>query len=91
MERSQKDSFSTVESVFPVLTSLVSETLGIDEERVVPELSAETVDEWDSLNHLRLITAVEKRFDIRLSMEEVMSLASIGDLAQAVANHQSAK
>jgi acyl carrier protein len=78
-------------NIFPLLASLVAETLGIDEARVVPELSAETVEEWDSLNHLRLITAVEKQFQIRLSMEEVISLTNIGDLAQVVAHHQVAK
>ena len=88
---SQKDLLSTRDNVFPMLASVVAETLGIDEERVVPELSAETVEEWDSLNHLRLITAVEKQFHIRLSMEEVMSLANVGDLAQAVVNHQIVK
>lgn len=78
------------EVVFPVLASLVAETLGIDEQSVVPELSAESVDEWDSLNHLRLITAVEHHFQIHLSMEEILSLTDVGDLAQVVARHQSA-
>lgn len=79
------------EVVFPVLASLVAETFGIDERIVVPEMSAESVDEWDSMNHLRLITAVEHHFQIHLSMEEVLSLTNLGDLARVVARHQSAR
>ena len=77
-----------MDELFDELASVIAGTLGIDRARVRPELSAEAVDEWDSLNHLRLITAVEKHFAIRMTMEEVMSLANVGDLATIVVGHQ---
>lgn len=76
------------DEIFDEVASIIAGTLGIDRARVTPELSAEAVDEWDSLNHLRLITAVEKQFAIRMTMEEVMSLANVGDLATIIGRHR---
>jgi acyl carrier protein len=48
------------------------------------DASPETIDTWDSLNHLKLITAVETRFDIRLPMKVVLGIDSVAALVQAV-------
>lgn len=72
---------------FPEVAKVVADTLGIELQRVTPELNADAVDTWDSLSHLRLITAVEKRFEMRMTMDEVMSLGNVGDLAAVVNRH----
>jgi acyl carrier protein len=56
-----------------------SHELGVDD-------SPETVDRWDSLNHLKLITAVESAFDIRLPMKTVLKIDTIKALIEAVEN-----
>ena len=40
---------------------------------------------WDSMNHLRLISALEEAFDIRFTMKEVGEMESFGDVRQRVA------
>jgi acyl carrier protein len=40
---------------------------------------------WDSLNHLRLITALEEAFDIRFDMREVARMERFESIHQAVA------
>ena len=40
---------------------------------------------WDSMNHLRLITALEEAFGIRFTMKEVGEMESFGDVRQRVA------
>ena len=40
---------------------------------------------WDSLNHLRLITALEEAFGIRFEMREVARLERFQSIQQAVA------
>lgn len=40
---------------------------------------------WDSMNHLRLISALEEAFGIRFTMKEVGEMESFGDLRQRVA------
>ena len=40
---------------------------------------------WDSMNHLRLISALEEAFGIRFTMKEVGEMESFGDVRQRVA------
>lgn len=42
-------------------------------------LSAEDVEEWDSLNHINLIVAVEKEFNIRFTTREVYAAKNVGE------------
>jgi acyl carrier protein len=69
------------------LASLAADVLGIERSSVVPELSREHEDQWDSLGHLRLVTAIEERFGIRLSMEEIESSMTIADLEHVIEQH----
>jgi acyl carrier protein len=47
--------------------------------RLRDEMTAADVDGWDSLSHIDLIVAVEKRFRIRLTTGEVRGLNNVGD------------
>ena len=52
---------------------------------VTPELSADDVDEWDSLKHVVLIIAMEKAFNIRFKVGEVENTKNIGELVDLLA------
>ena len=41
-----------------------------------PELRRDAVPSWDSLNHLRLVSALEEAFGVRFTMREVGELDS---------------
>ena len=62
------------------LAEIVAEIFFLDEDEVKPELTPDDVDLWDSLNHLRLVTAVEEVFTIKLSMNDIESIDSISKL-----------
>ncbi len=49
------------------------------------DLSANDVEEWDSLSHIRFIVAVEKTFRVRFTSSEMEGFNSVGDLVDAVA------
>ena len=46
--------------------------------------TAEDVEEWDSLGHIRLMLAVEQKFGIRFQPSEVIGLKNLGELADLV-------
>jgi len=69
------------------LVEIVAEMFFIDEAEVTPELTAEMVDTWDSLNHLRLITALEVEFGIKFSMTEIQSLENVSQLDALITQH----
>ena len=51
-----------------------------DEEDMVIEdkTSSDDVEEWDSLNHINLVSAIEKEFEIRFALGELMALKDVG-------------
>ena len=69
------------------VTEIVADIFELDETEVADELTPDMVDIWDSLSQLRLVTAIEQDFDIKLSMDEIESIDSVGWLKRLVAEH----
>ena len=69
------------------IKEMVSEVFGIDEEDVTPDTSPETIDNWDSMNHLKLVTAIEEEFSINLTMDEVESITNVKTLMDVVQSY----
>jgi acyl carrier protein len=42
------------------------------------------VEAWDSLNHIQMITAVEKHYKIRFELNELLNFKNVGDLCVAI-------
>jgi acyl carrier protein len=49
------------------------------------DLDASKVPEWDSLNHISLVVAIESEFGVELSAEELATLLNVGDMARLLA------
>jgi acyl carrier protein len=47
---------------------------------VTPDLDATKVPEWDSLNHISLVVAIEGEFQCELTTDEVAEMQNVGDL-----------
>jgi acyl carrier protein len=46
--------------------------------------TADDVEEWDSLSHVRLIVALERKFRVKFSNAEIESLKNVGDLVHLI-------
>ena len=51
--------------------------------------SANTVEQWDSINNLVLISAIEEQFNISFSIEVIFSANNVGDLINYIADNTS--
>jgi acyl carrier protein len=47
---------------------------------ITRESNASTVEDWDSLAHVNLVTAIEKRYKIRFALGELQDLKNVGDM-----------
>lgn len=62
------------------LFELVAEVLGVEHDGIGPETGPLTLPQWDSLNHMRLVAAVEETYGIELSTDEITELLSVSDI-----------
>lgn len=67
--------------------SIVGTILGVPEDQVTDDLSPETVDTWDSLNHINLISALEQEFGVTLATDDLAESMSMRRLKELLAEH----
>jgi len=46
--------------------------------------TADDIDDWDSLEHIRLIAAVEREFNLKFSMKEVSAMKNVGEMMDII-------
>jgi acyl carrier protein len=51
---------------------------------LTPELTADDVDEWDSMSHINLMIAIELEFGIEFDPSEIQSFANVGELVTTI-------
>ena len=56
------------------------DVLDDDQLQIAESTSAEDVDEWDSLNHIHLVVAIEKALKLRFTASEIQSWANVGEM-----------
>lgn len=58
-----------------------------DEDIVISEKSsANDIEDWDSLEHINLIVAIEEKFSMKFTMGEVTGMNHVGDMIDILEN-----
>jgi acyl carrier protein len=58
---------------------------------ITPESNASTVEDWDSLAHVNLVTVIEKKYKIRFGLAELQELKNVGDMIELINKKLAAK
>jgi acyl carrier protein len=66
------------------LKGVILTELKLDDAELRDETVASEVPGWDSLSHVRILSAVEKEFGIQIRALEVIRLKNVGDLQRLV-------
>ena len=67
-------------TILSCLSEIVADTLGIDDIQLAESMTASDVEGWDSMSHTRILFECELKWSIRLTLQELSSLKTIGDL-----------
>ena len=66
------------------LTKVFREVFDDDSIELTPETTANDIDDWDSIEHINLIAAVEDAFGMRFQMREVSGMKNVGEMVQII-------
>jgi acyl carrier protein len=72
------------------LTEVFREIFDDDRLELRDETVAADVEEWDSLNHVKLVVAIEESFGVEFSNREIAGWENVGDIRRAIAARLSA-
>ena len=73
--------------IYEKLSEIFSDVF--DEEiTVTADTSSADIEDWDSLSHITLISAVEDAFGMKFSMKEVLGMVNVGELAEIVSSRR---
>ena len=56
---------------------------------ITDAMTADDIEEWDSLTHINLIVALERKFRIKFTTGEVNKMRNVGDLISLIRNKTS--
>jgi len=63
---------------------VLAEILGIDAAAVGDATSMDTVEQWDSANHISLVLALEEEFGVSFDVSEIEAMISFPDVVAGV-------
>ena len=66
------------------LTKVFREVFDDDSIELTPETTANDIDDWDSIEHINLIAAVEDALGMRFQMREVSGMKNVGEMVQII-------
>ena len=64
------------------LETIFRDVFDDEEIEIYEEMTADDVEDWDSLIHIQLIVAVEKAFSVKFQTAEVISLNNVGEFME---------
>jgi acyl carrier protein len=76
-------------STFERVRSVASDIFGVPADKITAESSPQTIDNWDSMQHLNLVLAIEEKFGVQLGPEDIEQMKNIGAVTTLVEKLQS--
>jgi acyl carrier protein len=63
---------------------IIADVLDKDTSELTPNMGPDQLEEWDSVNSLRILTNIEDELKVRLSLEQFAGVTSIGALIDLI-------
>jgi len=68
----------TREEVFNGVQEIFRDIFDEDDMDIENSTNSDDIEDWDSLNHINLVSAIEKEFKIKFALGELMTLKDVG-------------
>ena len=74
----------TRENIYEKLNEVFRDVFDDEEITVTDKTTANDIEDWDSLSHIMLLSAVEDEFGIKFDMKAVQGLKNVGEMADLI-------
>ena len=72
------------QQIFDAVQNIFRDNFDDDSLVLTRETTADDIEDWDSLEQINLLTAIEKEFSIKFKLADVRGLKDVGDLLDLV-------
>ncbi len=72
------------DEIYTQLTPIFHDIFDDDTVVLTPDLTAASVPEWDSFNHINLIVAIEARLKIKFQTAELEAMQTVGHMVALI-------
>ena len=67
------------------LNEIFIDVMDLDDDFVLTEdMTADDIEEWDSLSHIQLMVAIEKNFGIKFTAKEILNWEDVHDCVDSI-------
>ena len=74
----------TREQTFEKLNEVFRDVFDDDSICVTDTTTSDDIEDWDSLEHINLIAAVEQEFGMKFNMGQVVTMKNLGEMADII-------
>lgn len=74
----------TREEIFGEVKEIFRRVFDDENLTITEETTAKDVDEWDSMEHINLIVAMEGTFHVKFTIEEAGRLKNVGEMVDLI-------
>lgn len=66
------------------LVEIISDVFGVPPDEITAATGPETLVDWDSVGHLKLVLQIEEEFGVRFPVTDIPKLLSAGQIQDAL-------
>jgi len=74
----------TIKKALDVATEIFRDVFDDESITISESTTAKDIEDWDSLEHINLVLALEDRFNLKFTMDEVVGMENVGDMINIV-------
>ena len=74
----------TREAIYEKLNEVFQDVFDDESIIVNAETTADDIEDWDSLEHINLVSAVEKTFGVKFTMAQVVGMKNVGEMVDII-------
>jgi acyl carrier protein len=72
------------QTIIAKVQDVMCDVFDVDDIQITDATTAEDIDEWDSLSHIRFMITLERGFGFKFLNEEIAELKNVGELVTVI-------